>query len=98
MKTKDQWIDKVMESLDDTDRALLNPMIRENILQGIQSPVYRQHTINSGMIWKMAAMILLLISFNIFTMVHFKVPTRATKDIEKSVASEYFSYIDTYTF
>ena len=98
MKTKDPWIDKAMESLDDTDRALLDPLIREMILHRIQSPVHRQQTLNSGLVWKKAAMILLLISFNIFTIVHFKVPTRAVQDIENSVASEYFSYIDIYTF
>ena len=52
-------------------------------------------TVRVGMVWKIAAVILLLISLNVFTMVYFSKSSSGRANAAKSVASEYFSYVDT---
>ncbi|MEI8007194.1 MAG: hypothetical protein WCI48_13390 [Bacteroidota bacterium] len=96
MKTKEEWVDKAMESLDGAGRAELNPFVRERILQGFSGTVKEQSALKPGLAWKIAAIILLLISLNVFTIVYYHKSSAGSSNPAKSVASEYFSYIDHY--
>ena len=98
MNTKEQWINKTLESLDGTGRAGLNPFIREKILQRVRTPLPEQISLKFSRVWKIAAVIILLISLNIFTLIHLQRSSGTFQDQVKSVASEYFSFIDTYNF
>ena len=96
MNAKEQWINKTMESLDGASRAVMNPLIREKILQGIHAPRQETDSVKFSLVCKIAAAVLLLISLNIFTLVYFNKASASKQDTTKSVAGEYFSYIDHY--
>jgi len=87
-----------MESLDGAGRAGLNPFIREKILQNVPSPLPEINSIKLSQVWKIAVVIILLISLNIFTLIHLQRSTGTFQNPVKSVASEYFSFIDTFNF
>ena len=63
---------------------------------GIGNSEFGYGTIKRSMIWKIAAVILLLISLNVFTMVYYSKSSGSGQSATKTVASEYFSYIDNY--
>jgi hypothetical protein len=96
MNAREQWVDTTMESLDGAGRAALNPFVREKILQKLHEPVREAEALKFSLVWKFAAIILLLISLNVFTMVYFDSSMGSGQSTTRSVASEYFSYIDHY--
>ena len=51
--------------------------------------------IKTSMVWKIAAVILLLVSLNVFTMTYFNKSTTNQAKSTNPVASEYFSYLNT---
>jgi hypothetical protein len=94
METKENWINKTLESLDGVNRAESDPLLFDKVLQRIQHEKPVIISIRSRMIWRVAALILVLISFNVFTLVYFaKVSGNSQINVE-SVGNEYFSYID----
>jgi len=100
MNAKEKFTDDVMGSLDGAGRARLDQSVRESIMKGMQDPGSRMQDagfgiVRVGMIWKIAAVILLLISLNVFTMVYFNKSSAKSTNAAKSVASEYFSYMGT---
>ena len=94
METKEEWITKTMESLEGTDRAESDPLLFDKVLQRIQNDQLKVVSIHKQVIWKAAALILILISFNVFTLVYFSSSSDNSINTVKSVANEYFSYID----
>jgi hypothetical protein len=96
MNAKEQWVNNAMESLDGGGRAVLDPFVREKILQGIDKAEPGQDIVKTGLSWKIAAVILLLISLNVFTMVNYGRSSGNTGSTARSVAMEYFSFIDHY--
>ena len=62
----------------------------------MQDAGYRMDSVKFSLVWKIAAIILLLVSLNVFTMVHFSKSTESSSNTTKSVALEYFSYINHY--
>ncbi len=108
MKAKEQFTDDVMRSLDGANRARLSPGMREKILmgsgergagsreQGAGSGEQGMGSVSFSLVWKIAAIVLLLVSLNVFTMVHFSKSTVSSSNTTKSVAVEYFSYINHY--
>jgi hypothetical protein len=94
METKEEWINKAMESLDGINRAESDPVIFEKVLHRVQHQNPAVISMYSRKIWKAAALILLLISFNVFTLVYFGKTSGNSQNTAKSVANEYFSYID----
>lgn len=94
METKENWINKTLESLDDVSRAESDPLLFDKALQLIQRDKPVIISIRSRMMWRVAALILLLISFNVFTLVYFAKTSGNSQINVKSVANEYFSYID----
>jgi hypothetical protein len=93
METKENWINKTMESLDGVNRAESDPLLFDKALQRIQHGNPTVVSIRSGLVWRIAALILILISFNVFTLVYSKTSGNS-HNTAKSVANEYFSYID----
>jgi hypothetical protein len=94
METKEEWIMKTMESLDGINRAECDPGMTEKLLK---QTLYQEPfliPIRPGMVWRAAALILVLISFNIFTLVWAAGKSDHGQYAVKSVANEYFSYID----
>ena len=107
MNATEKFTDDVMGSLDGTRRATLSHDAREKILKGMQDAGCGMRdagygmrdagygTVRIGMIWKIAAVILLLVSLNVFTMVYFNKSSASTAKKTNPVASEYFSYMGT---
>ena len=96
MNAKEHWIDVTMESLDGVGRAALNPSVKEKILEGFQATVTVRDSISIKQVWKIAAVILLLFSLNVFTIVYFGKPSGNRHYQAKSIAREYFSYLGNY--
>ena len=96
METKEQWINKTLESLDEAEQAGLNPFVQETILQRVKTPSFIVHSVSYKRIWKLAAVILILISLNVFTLLYFPPSSSTVKNPVKVIAGEYFSYIDIY--
>ena len=94
METKEEWINKIMESLDGTKRAESDPLLFDKVLQRIQHDNPTIISIRSRMVLRVAAVILVLVSFNVFTLVYFTKTSGNGENTAKSVANEYFSYID----
>ena len=94
METKENWINKTLESLDDANRAGSDPLLFDKVMQRMQHDSPAVISIRSRMIWRAAALILILISLNVFTMVYFAKTPDNSQNTAKSVANEYFSYID----
>jgi hypothetical protein len=93
METKEDWINKTMGTLDGISRAKSDPLLFDKVLQRIQHDNLPVISIRSLLVWKIAALILILISFNVFTLVYSKTSGNS-QNTAKSVANEYFSYID----
>jgi hypothetical protein len=95
MKAKEIWIDETMDALDGASRPESDPLIADKVWERIQSdePVAVSFQPRTG--WRIAAIILILISLNVFTMFYFDGKPDDSQKYVKSVAHEYFSYIDT---
>jgi hypothetical protein len=96
MKTKEIWIDETMDALDGITRAESDPSLHEKVLQRIHQNQPEIVRIQPSLIFKLAACIAILIGFNLFILFHFTRSSNTHQNPEKSVASEYFSYIDSY--
>jgi hypothetical protein len=98
METKEEWINKTMESLDGIKVAECDPLLFNNLLEHFHPPKSNVFSIQSKMILRLAAMILIIISFNVFTLVWFTRSQNNNQDYVKSVANEYFSYMGSINF
>jgi len=94
MEAKEEWINKAMESLDGANRAESDQYLFDKALQRIQNDIPTIISIRSRRIWRLAALILVLISFNVFTLLYFARASGNSQNNVNSVANEYFSYID----
>jgi hypothetical protein len=94
MKTKEEWIDQTMESLDGIGRAECDPALYGRLMDGMamREPVFRRFS--PAAVWKAAALILLLITLNILTLFFYPVKDMQETTSADSAASEYFSYIN----
>jgi hypothetical protein len=97
MNTKEHWINKTMESLDGAARAVVSPFLEEKIFRTAVNPQPIPDPGKFRQIVKYAAIGLLLVSLNVVTFLHFHKASTFENPV-KSIASEYFSYIDTYNF
>ena len=94
MNTKEEWISETMESLEDIQPAASDPILAEKVMNRIlhQKPVVI--SLHTPMVLRAAALILLLISFNLITFIYFAKETDTSENNVRSIATEYFSYID----
>jgi hypothetical protein len=93
MKTKDEWIDQTLESLDGIGRAECDPGLYDRLTERMNSPEPAIRWFSPSLAWKAAALILLLTALNIFTMFLFNGHEKKETGTADAVASEYFSYI-----
>jgi hypothetical protein len=96
METKDEWIGRTLESLDGMESAGCPPELQERMIKAI--PV-RGRTIplyTSSVLWKAAAVILILLGLNIVTIFHYSRSETKENESAGTVASEYFSYINNF--
>jgi hypothetical protein len=96
METKEAWIEETMNALDGIARAESNPSFREKTMQGLRQNQTEMMKIQPGLIWKLAACIAILVTINIFTLISINPSAGTDHNTVKSVANEYFSYIDSY--
>jgi hypothetical protein len=94
MKTKEKWIDETMEAFDGITRAEGDPFIHEKVMQRIHQNPPEIMRIQPALIWKIAAGIAVLVSINLFTLFHRNPSSVKDQTAVKTMASEYFSYID----
>jgi len=92
MKTKEEWINETMESLEGIQQAEPDPAISDKVLQQIQYQQPVSVSFRAPLFIKAAAIILVLISCNIITLIYFSGASKKTDNNVKSVAVEYFSY------
>ncbi len=98
MNAKEQWIDDAMASLDNAEQASLSEAVREKIIRRALFITQKEHLRSTTLVWKLAAIILLLISLNLFTMIHLRNSAAGEANPVNSLAVEYFLYIGTYNF
>jgi len=98
MNKMEQQIDKTLESLDGIHRAKSNYFMYEKVMQRINNDGLKTLTRQSRIIWQMAALILILISINLLSLVYFSKTSGQSQDNVKSIANEYFSYMDPIKF
>jgi hypothetical protein len=96
MQAKEKWMDETMDALNGINRAESNPALLEKVMQSIHPDQPELIGGQIGLIWKFAACIALLISFNLITLKQIDRSASADQNSAKSAASEYFSYIDYY--
>jgi hypothetical protein len=92
MKTKEQWIDETLESLDGIRRAGSDPMTYEKVMHRLRAPMTRRIQVQPGLVWRVAAGLTLLIGLNALSLFYFSRSSRESETQTKTLATEYFSY------
>ena len=95
MKTKEQWINETMESLEGISRAECDPRLYDRVMQALGNSRPGTIPFNPRLVWKIAAGLALLISVNILSIVHYSRTHESGQTQINTLASEYFSYINT---
>jgi hypothetical protein len=98
MKPKAQWISETMDSLEGIRRAGSDPLTYEKVMQRVQLPGKKTLYLQSGFVWRIAAGLTLLIGLNVLSLIYYSRSSKTAENHTKSLASEYFSYIDTLKF
>ena len=98
MKIKEQWISETMESLDGIQPATGDPFIHDKIMRRLANSRDKHITLQPGILWQIAAGLALLITLNICSVVIYSKSTTTDQTQVKTLANEYFSYIDTIKF
>jgi hypothetical protein len=87
------WVEKVLESPNHIHRARLDSTIVERI---VESALTLPHTKKNGISkqqWLVAASIAVLITFNLFSLVHYSGRFDSDQLKYKQIGKEYFSYL-----
>lgn len=97
MKTKEQWIEETLESLDGIGTIPTPPELTSSILEQMQLQRPDQLSSASRLVWKIAAGLLILIMLNILFVFHY---TRqdASEITSNPLSTEYFTYIETINY
>ena len=95
MNAKEQWIERTLESLEGISRGETDPFLYEKVMHRMKNLDESYGELYPRMIWKVAAVILLLISFNIITLVYYNHSFNGIHNNIQSIVSDYFSYLDT---
>ena len=93
MSRNEEWIDKTMNSLSGMQPAQAPAYMRQRILDKVKLPLKQKLSLSVS--WSLAAGLALLISINIWSVVHFKKEQKsmALNETSRVVASEYFNSI-----
>jgi hypothetical protein len=95
MKTKEQWINETMDSLDGIQPATGDPLNMKKIMQQVQKKREPYILTQRHLILQIAAGLTLLISVNIFSLLNYNGTSNSEQTLVKTLATEYFSYMET---
>jgi len=98
MDSMEDTINKTIESLDGIHRAAGNPFLYEKVMQRINNNLLNTAPANNRIIWRFAALLALLISFNIMSLIYLNNFSNNCQADVASMAHEYFSYMDSIKF
>ena len=93
MSRREQWIDETMNSLTGMQPAQAPAYMRQRISDAVKFPLKQRLSLSVS--WSLAAGLALLVSINIWTVLHFKNEQKsmALTETSRAVASEYFNSI-----
>jgi hypothetical protein len=97
MKTKEQWIDETMESLEGITQAKADPALFGRLQHLIVEAAPGRSMFPTRLLWKVAAGLALLITMNIVSYVQYN-KSSDSGIAGDPIASEYFTYIETIKF
>ena len=95
MNTKEKWIEETMESLEGITRAQSSPLLYDRVISGLRNSQKRIIFFKPKNLWRIAAGLALLISFNVFSVHYYTKSHKEDHSQINALASEYFSYIET---
>lgn len=99
MKTTEYCIRETVNSLDGIQRAECDSLLYEKVLLRIHQQKTKRVYLKPGFLWKIAAMVTLLIGLNVYTLLQYnKTGKSNTITTASTIAEEYFSYIQTIKF
>lgn len=94
MKTKEHWINETMMSLDGIKSAKSDPFIHEKVMERLNNDS-QPIALPPRLFWQIAAGLALLISLNIFSLISYTRTSTTDQTPVKTLATEYFSYMET---
>jgi hypothetical protein len=95
MTTREQWIEKTMESLDGLQRVPADPDLRDAVIRRIQHREARGATLRTAVLLRIAAGVALLVTLNVVALFLYSQKAATIQANNKTLATEYFSYLDT---
>ena len=96
MNTKARWIEGTMNALEGITRAELDPSIHMSLEEAIAMDKPKNPVFQKSLIWKLAASIALLVTFNFLTIFYLNKTKNTKQQMKTSFSAEYFFYIDDY--
>ena len=98
MKTKEQWIDETMESLDGVTGARADLPLFGKIEQRIDRYPFQSSSNGTRLFLKVAAGLAILVTINVFTALNYSKNSGLSQTTTNPLANEYFTYIETINF
>jgi len=98
MEAKEKWIGETMESLDGIRKAQADPALRDSILGSLSMAESKNAALSDRMLIRIAATIALLVTLNIIAILIYDGSGNTRQSGRKTVATEYFSYLDILKF
>ena len=95
MKTKENWIEVTMKSLDGMDQAQRNSSLDKRIFNQFTDSPKKTLQYTPVYLLKIAAGLALLISINVFSVHYYSKNQKPDQTQTNPMATEYFSYIET---
>ena len=94
MNQKENWIQETLNSIDNIKRADASEELYENIAQRLQRRETKIISLQSNLVWRVAASITILIGLNVFTLLSQHTKNENKTGESNTFATEYFSYIN----
>ena len=95
MKTKEQWIEETLGSLDGIRRAESPEGFQKLVMAGLKEIPLKRILFTTANIWKVAAGLALLISMNIVSIHYYTKTGEVHTNPVETIATDYFTYIET---
>jgi len=93
MKAKEQWVNETLDSFEGLKRAAADPETFGLVMRQLQHAEQKRAPLSYGIFLRIAAGLALLITVNVISLVYYH-QNDTLQNIQKSLDSEYFSYID----
>lgn len=98
MNSKEKWISDTMASIEGIRRAEWDTLAFEKVTERFRNPDRKIFVLTPRQLWQVAAGLALLISLNVLSLVYYPRSTDTSQNNVKTLASEYFSYLDSVKF